>query len=361
MPIEVGIWRVTNGVQRINYSAIESEKKLEDILEEDISILSEDLLLVGRQISTGYGKYIDMLAIDQEGTLWIIELKKSRTPRDVVAQVIDYASWIQTLTYEEVKNIYQEKNKTALEEGYSQKFGNELPEELSQAHQMLIVSAELDSETERIINYLSNNYNVPINAVFFRYFKQDDQEFITRSWLIDPTVVEEKAISSNKAVKQEQWNNQDFVVNFFDDNDYRDWEDAIKYGFISAGNGKWYSQTLKQLFIGARVFCMIPKSGYVGIGRVTATAVPLKKAEVKQEDGTMKKLTECDLNATNMLHDLDDMEKCEYVVGIEWIITKSKESAFWISGLRANQNSAYKLRSQYTIDKVSEHFALDQQ
>jgi hypothetical protein len=36
-----------------------------------------------------------------------------------------------------------------------------------------------------------------------------------------------------------------------------------------------------------------------------------------------------------------------------------KEDAFWIKGLKANQNSAYKLRSQYTIDKVSEFFGLD--
>lgn len=360
MPIEVGIWKVTNGVKRINYSPIESEKKLENILETDISILSDDLLLIGRQISTGYGKYIDMLAIDQESTLWIIELKKNKTPREVVAQVIDYASWVQTLTYENIKRIYSEKNQTIFEEDYAKKFGRkELPEELNQAHQMLIVSAELDLETERIINYLSNNYNVPVNAVFFRYFKENEQEFITRSWLIDPNVVEEKAISSNKSVKQESWNNMDFVVNFFDDNDDRDWEDAIKYGFVSAGGGKWYSRTLNQLFVGARIFCMIPKSGYVGIGIVREISVPLRDAKV-QINETTQNLLDCDLKARNMKHDLNDDENCEYIVGIDWIKTTPKHSAFWTTGLRANQNSAYKLRNQYTIDKVLEHFGLAQ-
>ncbi|WP_066320529.1 hypothetical protein [Bacillus sp. FJAT-29814] len=82
---------------------------------------------------------------------------------------------------------------------------------------------------------------------------------------------------------------------------------------------------------------MIPKSGYVGIGKVADLSV----------------------KAPNMLHDVDDPEKCEYIVKVEWVKTVPKEDAYWIKGLKANQNSAYKLRSQYTIDKVSEFFGLD--
>jgi hypothetical protein len=154
-----------------------------------------------------------------------------------------------------------------LEEAFVDKFGIDLPEKLNESHQLIIVSSQLDAETERIINYLSNNFDVPINAVFFRYFREDNQEFITRSWLIDPNVVEEKSSNTKNESKKEKWNKKDFVVNF-DDGNYRSWEDAIKYGFISAGNGRWYSRTLRQLFVGARIFCMIPKHGYVGIGKV---------------------------------------------------------------------------------------------
>ncbi|WAH37041.1 hypothetical protein [Alicyclobacillus dauci] len=226
------------------------------------------------------------------------------------------------------------------------------------AHQIIIVSSELDLETERIINYLSSNYDVPINAVFFRYFKQDQQEFITRSWLIDPTIVEERSTNPSKESKREKWNGQDFVVNF-DDSEYRNWEDAVRFGFVSAGNGNWYSRTLKSLFVGARVFCMIPKHGYVAIGRVTQKSVPLRDAEILFE-GQKRKLVDCKLKAPNMVHDIDDLESCEYVVTVDWIKTVRKEESFWIKGLRANQNSAYKLTNQYTIEKVLEHFGLDE-
>jgi len=59
MPIEVALWNIdNNNIDKINYSIICSEEKLEAILSKDISILSDDLLLIGRQIQTKYGKYI---------------------------------------------------------------------------------------------------------------------------------------------------------------------------------------------------------------------------------------------------------------------------------------------------------------
>ncbi|MHB9095427.1 MAG: hypothetical protein ACYC21_12215, partial [Eubacteriales bacterium] len=78
-------------------------------------ILNENWLIIGRQILTGYNQYIDLLAIDNSGSLIIIELKKHKTPRDVVAQGIDYASWVKTLTAFEVAGIYK---------GYAQKYLN---------------------------------------------------------------------------------------------------------------------------------------------------------------------------------------------------------------------------------------------
>jgi hypothetical protein len=63
----------------------------------------------------------------------------------------------------------------------------------------VIVASELDSSTERIIDYLSTRFGVPINAVFFRYFEEGDGDYLVRSWLKDPNQVEtqaSKALSS---------------------------------------------------------------------------------------------------------------------------------------------------------------------
>jgi len=78
MPIEIGIWRLGDAPQKIDLSPIDSEARLEAALAKDLSIISSDLLLIGRQVATAYGKFIDMLAMDASGNLSVIELKKQR-------------------------------------------------------------------------------------------------------------------------------------------------------------------------------------------------------------------------------------------------------------------------------------------
>ncbi len=360
MPIEVGFWDISSGnIQKIEYSPIESEKKLEDIISTNLEIISDDLLFLGRQILTQYGKKIDLLAIDVEGKVSIVELKRDRTPRDVVAQAIDYASWVQNLSYAEIKEIYEDHNKEKVfEQAFNEKFGTTPPDKINNDHDLVIVCAELDVETERIINYLSDNYNVPINAVFFRYFENAEQKYLSRSWLIDPNEVIEKATKSKAHSKGEVWNGRDFVVNVDVVDDISTWDDCIKYKFVSAGGGKWYSRSLSQLFVGARVFAMIPKKGYLGVGKVVDISKPSKDFKVEHE-GREKSILDVPLKADGIKRDSDNLDLCEYFVKVEWLKTISEQDAFWVKGLRANQNSAFRLMNKFTLDKLTEFFGLD--
>lgn len=360
MPIEAAIWKVSgDAVSRIELSVIDTEQRLEGILHQDISILGDDYLVLGRQVRTTFGKIVDLLAINETGKLTVIELKKDRTPREVVAQVIDYASWVATLSYRDISEIFKEKNTVEFEEAFAERFGTPPPEKLNQEHDMLIVCSELDNETERIINYLSDNYSVPVNAVFLRFFKDHDAEYLSRSWLIDPTEVEEKSTKATSQKKGEAWNGHDFVVNIDTNEDGTStWEDSLKYGFVSAGGGKWYMHSLKQLSAGSRIFAMIPKKGYLGVANVKEECVPIKDFKVGYE-GRMVSIMEVPLKADFIKKRPDDLEKCEYLVRVEWIKTLPEDQAYWEKGLRANQNSAFKLKNAYTLNKLVEFFDLD--
>lgn len=55
----------------------------------------------------------------------------------------------------------------------------------------------------------------------------------------------------------------------------------------------------------------------------------------------------------------DDDDIAEWAVPIEWARTVPRDHGFWKPGMFANQNTATKLRSQFTIDQVSDAFDLD--
>lgn len=358
MPIELGIWKLGNNLEKVSFSTIESEQKLEDTLSQEISILSSGLMLLGRQVPTAQGKLVDLLAIDVDGNLSVIELKKNRTPREAVAQLLDYASWAKKLTYDEISEIYKERNADkAFEEGFVGAFGGSPPDEINTEQRLILVAAELDSSSERIIGYLSDNFNVPINALFFRYFKEGDNEYLARTWLIDPQETETNISRSDAKKGREIWNGQDFYVAFGHDFN-RKWPDAVKYGFISAGGGRWYTRTLETLVPGNRIFVCVPANGYVGVGMVTESVKTANEFKV-DVNGKLIPILDAPINGEYHKSCKDDPERAEYFVRVEWLKTVTLEKACWEKGMFANQNTVTKLRNRFTLDKLIKYFNLD--
>ncbi len=87
MADSIGLWAVNDGrLLKIVPGQVDRERRLEDWIESNPDILGERLLLVSRQLQTGFGGIIDLLAVDSEGRCVVIELKRGRTPRDIVAR-----------------------------------------------------------------------------------------------------------------------------------------------------------------------------------------------------------------------------------------------------------------------------------
>jgi hypothetical protein len=354
MAVEVGIWRIDQGITRLESTPLDKEATLEDALAKDISMLDPEIMLIGRQVITDDGKRVDLLALDADGNLQVIELKRDKTPREAVAQLLDYGYWVQNLSFEDVTNIWAGFNPTTpFEQAFELRFGAAPPETLNVAHRLILVASEIDASSERIIEYTAR-WGVPVNVVFFRHFQDGDRRYIARSWLREPTSPEARPKAT--AAKEEPWNGTDFGVTM-GEGPHRNWEDARRYGFVSGGQGSWYSRTLKQLFQGARVFVSIPGRGYVGVGTVTAEAVPAKDFMV-EIDGTQKSILEAPHVAPMMDEHADDPELAEYLVRVNWIKTVPASEAFWKPGMRANQNTAFRLRSKFTLEQLLEHFGL---
>ncbi|BAN04380.1 endonuclease NucS domain-containing protein [Ilumatobacter coccineus] len=355
MSREIGLWRVDGTPERVTPKRIDLESTLEAIIENDPLMLDDPVMIIGRQVPTAHGKFIDLLGIDADGTIHVLELKRDRTPRDVVAQLLDYGSWVKDLSHDDVLTIFNNHARAGVsfETAFAERFGANPPEELNEGHTLTIVASEVDPATERIVDYLVD-YGLPINVMFFRYFEDGPSKYLARTWLVDDTRV--SSISKSKQRTKETWNGVDWYVSFGLDSNSRSWDDARKYGFVSAGGGKWFTRTIRGLEIGARVWVCVPKSGYVGVGEVIGEAMPFPNATVDL-DGEAVQLSSLDLHAVYD-HGSTAPDDLEYVVRVKWIKTVGVEDAVWEQGMFANQNSACKLRNRFTLDRLVPAFGV---
>jgi hypothetical protein len=361
MPIEIGIWRIDKEVKRISFIPMPGENKLEELLVKDISIVDPSLLLIGRQVITKYGKFIDLLAIDADGRLVVIELKRDKTPREVVAQLLDYGAWVRTLRSEDIAAIYssfmgakQTGKTSSLDEVFCTHFSvKDMPEELNAEHKLVIIASELDDSTERIVTYLAEEYGVAINVVFFRFFKDGDGEYLSRAWLIDPGEAETKLEEKRG---EEAWNGEYYVS--FGESETRRWVDARQHGYVCAGGGNWYSKTLNLLSPGDRIWVNVPGRGYVGVGKVLDTSKPITEFEVTDTSGKSVPIT-------SVLKTLPDpnkpIEDLEYFVKVDWIKTVPIEHAIKETGFFGNQNSVAKPKDKkwgHTVSRLKEQWSI---
>ena len=201
MPQKIRMWEVTpdQKLTEITSQPIPLEERLEDWLESDISMLDEDLLVIGRQVRTDFGVVIDLLCLDSSGNTVVIELKKGKTPREVVAQALDYASWTKDLTYDqilEIANNYFGPKGNSLAEAFSAAFDGELPDTLNLGHRSIIVAEAMDASTERIVRYLSD-LHVPINVATVQHFKAGGREMLAQVYLVEPEIAKTKSRPSS--------------------------------------------------------------------------------------------------------------------------------------------------------------------
>ncbi|MFZ5555275.1 MAG: hypothetical protein ACOZDY_00905 [Pseudomonadota bacterium] len=191
--------------------------------------------------------------------------------------------------------------------------------------------------------------------IFFQVFQDGDAQYLSRAWLIDPVETEGKATASAAQAKGE-WNGE-YYVSFGHDPNGRRWEDAMRFGFISAGGAPWYSRTLFSLSAGDRVWVNVPRFGYVGVGKVLGP--PVRANEFRVEvDGHEQPLQEVATGNYGWAV-ADDEEKAEYFVPVKWLDARPLSQAVSEVGFFGNQNTVCRPRTgkwNYTVDRLKRHF-----
>jgi hypothetical protein len=102
-----GLWsNAGHGWDLLQPQVFDAEKSLHDLVEEAPQLLplsgSPRLVIVGREVGVGGGS-ADLLAVDSDGRLVVVEIKLAKNAearRAVVAQILAYAAFLQTLDVE---------------------------------------------------------------------------------------------------------------------------------------------------------------------------------------------------------------------------------------------------------------------
>jgi hypothetical protein len=364
MPLELGVWRINDGLKPVDFGPLDIESRLEDIIDSNVGIVSPNWLVIGRQVRTDQGLFIDLLAIDRDANLVVLELKRDKTYRDIVAQVLDYGSWVGELKDDRIAQIFDEYQKrwhkddvlVSIDEAFKKKFGTAMPDEMNSAHELVVVAARLDPSTERVVRYLADEYGVRINAVFFRVFRDDDREYLSRAWFRDPAEVSAGLVEETTAG---EWNGEYYASFGYDIEVVRD---GLKRGYLVAGGGSWYSKTLAMLEPGARIWVNVPGSGYVGVGLVAQAMQPVDEFILPDGEGKHRPIIEVSPTAATLRRAAVDPDMTDYLVRVEWIKTVDPKQAVHEKGFFGNQNSVARPRTpkwDYTVERLKTRFGVN--
>lgn len=168
------------------YAESHREIDLEVLLEKNPDYFFEQskILIIGRQVTTDLNKYIDLLGVDIFGNAIAIELKRGKTPRETIAQILEYASYVERLDYARLNLIFQTYygEETDLEDYHRQYFEIEpsVPVSYNKSVKLVIVAQEISPEIKQTALYLGGK-GVSIYCIEFKYFETSSGEKIVTS------------------------------------------------------------------------------------------------------------------------------------------------------------------------------------
>jgi hypothetical protein len=155
------------------------ESILEDWIESNPDGIVEDgrILIIGRQVATNFGGFIDLLGLDREGHVIVVELKRDRTPRDTLAQALEYVSFAERLDpaqLEQILRSYLNDESLNLSEYHREYFqiGAEEAISFNKNQGIAVVGQRISPEIRQTASFLRSK-GIKVTCVEFTFFQTD--------------------------------------------------------------------------------------------------------------------------------------------------------------------------------------------
>lgn len=249
-------------IERLIVSRISDENP---ILDEDI--FGEELFYIDRQIVNSDKKRSDIIAIDKDGNLVVIELKKDEGRLGVEMQALQYLSNMSQLKGEEFIKTYCSKKEDDIIQFLND--GIEI-KDVNQRGRIVLIARFFDKALFSMGKWLSDQ-GVSFKCISYETIKFGENNLLNFSVIFDQTsfTSQYKLIFSNKTrMPSVFWHNIGAVKN----KDEKWWKFLVQKNQISTsfGNqpGDRGEEILKNYIKGDKIFAYVSGIGCVGYGEI---------------------------------------------------------------------------------------------
>ena len=163
--------------QELSPAIIKDEKALQLRLAEHPELLGDGFWTVGYEFGLDPGS-VDILAIDGDGRLVVIEVKRDSAARDAVGQALDYVSALDLMDPLDIAHLISTRQLpsavppvTDFEAAYADRYPNAELSDLTPARVLLASTSALPT-TRRIVSYL-RGYGLDIDIALEGEYEED--------------------------------------------------------------------------------------------------------------------------------------------------------------------------------------------
>jgi uncharacterized protein len=137
---------------------------------------------------------------------------------------------------------------------------------------------------------------------------------------------------------------------------HRNWDDYVQFGFISAGQGTRWKDSMLGFNPGDAFVAYLKKHGFVGVGRIKSKATMIRDVVIGD-----KPLLSLPLVCRKMNDNFDNADLSEYACLVEWIKTVPREHAKWRSNPKLYTTTHVRASldgQQQTVDFIEQEFSV---
>ena len=207
MPTEIRVWQLGDGkLIRLESTMAEGgrteTKDLQQWIKYCPEILGEDIRIIGENVPTKSGP-LDLLGLDNLGNAVIIELKRDLVPREAIAQAMDYASDVASWGLDKLDEVCRDYTDQTLDTYLNEFLQDQKFEDISwnTSQRILLVGTIVEEPLQRMIAWLSDNYEVGVNVVLLKYIRTKSQdELIARTMIIPEQLERDRSLRQQRRI-----------------------------------------------------------------------------------------------------------------------------------------------------------------